>query len=91
MNMKPVLLKTRRDSIDIDHLGQLCAHSGYQLLQERIRQTLETSARDLKAAKTWEESLRLQGRITALELAVDLPGVLIAEIRASLKREGRAD
>ena len=85
---KPVLLKTRRDSIDIDHLGQLCAHPGYQLLRERISQALDASSRDLKAAKTWDESLRLQGRIQALETVVALPGVLIAEIRSTLKREG---
>ena len=68
------------DAIDEEHIRQVLATRGFQLIEERIRQTRAGQVQRLLSAELAEVP-GLQAAIRAYDLVLGLPARLIAEIK----------
>jgi hypothetical protein len=73
------------DRLDLEALQDWLRHPGYAIYRERLTQAHGQLLDQLKRAPSWEESLKLQGRIHEIERDLALPGVIAADIRKRLK------
>jgi hypothetical protein len=73
------------DSLDLETLRDWLAHPGYRIYRERVAQAHAQLIDQLKRAPSWEEALKLQGRIHEIERDLELPSVIAADIRKRRK------
>lgn len=72
------------NSADLDAMLELESSRGYALLVERINAEMERNRLYLEA-DPGDGFLRAQGQVKALRTVLAIPGILKAEIKASLK------
>ena len=75
---------TDPDSADLDALQELVRSPGFQLYAARINEELERRRAELETAEKLEAIKGSQGLIKGLRIALEIPGILIEEVKAQL-------
>lgn len=70
------------DSADLDAILELERSPGYALIAQRLTEVLERKRLDLE--RPGQDVQLLRGEISALRVALAVPGILKDEIRAAL-------
>jgi hypothetical protein len=74
------------EASDLDALLELEQHAGYTLMQDRIWQTIEQKRNDLERETDPGRLAQRQGEIAGLRLALNVPGILKAEIKTAVEQ-----
>ncbi|HYY70137.1 MAG TPA: hypothetical protein VE734_10415 [Terriglobales bacterium] len=69
------------DQLDLEALEELELHAGWKLYRERQRRAFAQLIEELTRARSWEEALRVMGRIEQARVDALLPKVIADEIR----------
>ena len=83
--MSQVVIKSRLDNQDASDLAATMESPGFRLIQDRLRLQRQQCVENLQNAPNWEEARHLQGQVAAIERSLDIPKILLAEVR---KRNG---
>lgn len=75
------------DQLDAEHIDDTVRTPGYALIQGRIAE--ETSRRVRALIDGGEEPDKTRGIILGLELALKIPGIISAEVKAAKGKHGR--
>jgi hypothetical protein len=84
-------LRTGPDEIDLEQLHETCESPGYGLIAERIAQARKDASRKLEVAGTWEEALKLQGEVAALDEVAAMPKRIAFVIAQRSQKQKRSN
>ncbi len=82
-------IRTKPDSIDAEHIRQTLETRGWQLIEARIKETLEATRGQLELAELPPAQYRAQGAVRALRLVLNVPEILLREIAQQEERRER--
>jgi len=85
-----VKIRVPPDKTDLEHLRQTLETRGWQMIEQRVREMLETVAGTLEISAEPPELYRAQGQMSALRRVLQVPGILAKEIRAREEKRGKA-
>lgn len=73
------------DNFDLERLKETVGSEGYALIAARARQEIERQKNSLLTVEAWENVRYVQGFAAGLMCALDIPGILAADIKARTK------
>ena len=79
-------MKEAYDSGHLEALEECIRSEGYKLIAKRIQATAQAKFRDLVRPVPPQESDILRGAIAGLELALEVPDILVREIKSMLPK-----
>jgi hypothetical protein len=82
-------MKTRIDPIDREHLEQVLASRGYQLIQTRMKEAAASKLRALRLDSDHYETGKLRGFLEGMQAALAIPEVLLQESTPKVKAKER--
>jgi hypothetical protein len=79
----------RVDLVDAELVEEMLGSRGWQLVQQRIAETVATQMRALVQPQTEIETATLRGFIAGLQLAASVPKILQGEAKNDAKENAR--
>jgi len=76
-------MSDKYDSGDLDALVELIASRGWEIARQRVAEELERKRLDLERRTSGDFE---RGQVQALRMVLDIPGNLLEEIKAQLKK-----
>jgi hypothetical protein len=73
------------DATDLEHLRQMVATRGWQMITERISDMIATELATCASSESVDAIRKAQGALAALGRVVELPEILDRELRARTK------
>ena len=72
---------TKLDNLDLERLRECVGSEGYQMIAQRVNEAIAKNQAALEVSASWENTRFVQGFLGGLRCALDVPGILAAEIK----------
>jgi hypothetical protein len=79
-------MKPKLDAGDLEDLQDTLRSPGYGQIREHLERVIAATMRELVKPSAAERTAQLRGQIEGLQVALDVPGELLRQIKAEIAR-----